>query len=307
MTRRSLVLVNPVSGGGTTGRRWPELRRALDSVLEHWDHEFTLAPGDAIRLSDQATAEGYDELVVVGGDGTLNEAVNGLMVHPAELRPSLAPVRFGTGGDFTRHLGLPTRLPDAVRHLRDGPVMRVDAGHLVYSNEEQLDSSRYFLNIASFGLSGLVDAKVNASKKRLRSASFSWAMLKSLLEYRAPEVRISVDDEEVYVGKVVTAAVANGSYFGGGMCFARGARLDDGRFQVVIQKKAGIGEFVRIRDLYSGELHRWSSVQVAVGSVVYAEPKDRTKDVLLDVDGEQLGRLPVRFQIVPGALRVRMG
>jgi YegS/Rv2252/BmrU family lipid kinase len=306
------VIVNPMSGGGATGRRWPELRRALDPVLDDWDNAFTLGPADATRLVREAVAEGYDEIVVVGGDGTLNEAVNGWFGEDdhgersgAEQLPVLIPVRFGTGGDFARHLGLSSRLPEAVAHVRDGKIGSIDLGQVRFVDPEGVAQQRWFLNIASFGLSGLVDAKVNASKKRLKGASFTLATVSSLLTYRPPAVRIDVDGERVYEGPVVTAAVANGTTFGGGMQFARGAAIDDGRFSVVIQKRAGLTEALRMPDLYSGALHRWSSVQVVDGCEVVAEPVDPEAEVLLDVDGEQPGRLPARFTIVPGALRLK--
>jgi len=305
--RRTLVVVNPVSGGGATGRRWPELRRALDDVLEDWDNDFTLAPGDASRMVGEATADGYDEIVLVGGDGTLNEGVNGAC-RSAEsgAGPVLSLVRFGTGGDFARHLGLEGRLPGAVEHLRDGVVKTVDLGVIDYLGHDGRPAQRTFINIASFGLSGKVDEYVNRSKKRLRSASFLVGMGQAMLTYRRAPVEVEVDGRPFFRGPMVTVAVANGSYFGGGMKIARDAEVDDGHFRVVVQQRAGLREFARLPQLYDGRIADWTTVAATDATRVAARPTDPDTEVLLDVDGEPLGRLPATFRIEPAAIRLRM-
>lgn len=314
MARRTLVIVNPMSGGGATGRRWPQLRRALDARLQDWDNAFTLAPHDATRMAREAAMDGYAEVVVVGGDGTLHEAVNGLfeedeegLVTESPLNPGIVftPIRFGTGGDFARHLGLSAQLPQAVDHVGAGRVTTVDVGLIGFRDHEGRGRRRIFLNIASFGLSGLVDAKVNASSKRLKGLSFLSATLRALAEYRPLAVQIGLDGDSFYRGPVVTAAVANGTTFGGGMKFARDARIDDGRLDLVVQTRAGTYEKLRVHQLYDGKLADWPSVHHGRGTVVTAGPLG-DEPVLLDVDGEQVGVLPARFTVVPEVLRLRV-
>jgi YegS/Rv2252/BmrU family lipid kinase len=311
--RRTLVIVNPVAGGGSTGRRWPELRRALDDVLEDWDNDFTLEAGDATRMVREAAADGYDEVVMVGGDGTLNEAVNGLSEvldapegAAAPRLPILGLVRFGTGGDFARHLGLSGRLPQGVAHLARGPIRAFDLGVVEYVDHRGSPARRAFFNIASFGLSGEVDRHVNASRKRLRSASFLLGMGRAMLTYRRADVVIDVDGQAFFRGPMVTVAVANGTHFGGGMKIARDAQPDDGVFDVVVQQRAGLPEFARLPELYDGRIADWTTVATARGALVTARPTDPGLEVLLDIDGEQLGRLPATFRIRPGAVKLRV-
>lgn len=305
--RRTFVVVNPVSGGGATGRRWPQLRRALDEVLGDWDNDFTLGPNDATRLVREAAADGYDEIVLVGGDGTLNEGVNGVLPRgDGPPGPVLSLVRYGTGGDFARHLGLSGRLPEAVAHLKSGPIRSLDAGVVEFVDHDGAPAQRAFVNIASFGLSGQVDAFVNRGAKRLGRASFAVGLGRALMTYRRVEVEVEVDGEPFFRGPMVNVAVANGTHFGGGMQIARGARPDDGRFRVVVQQRAGLFEVARIRDLYDGRIADWTTVTAGDGRLVTARPTDPGTEVLLDVDGEQPGRLPATFRIVPGALRLRV-
>lgn len=309
---RTLVIVNPVGGHGRAGRQWPELRAALDQVLQGWDNQFTLGPGDASRIAARAVDEGYDMIVAVGGDGTMNEIVDGLVTvgpdgAPTPRRPDLivSPVRLGTGGDFARMLGLPSQLPEAVAHLSSESATPVDVGYLDFERPNGEPGHRAFLNIASFGLSGVVDDKVNKSSKALGGRmSFLLGLSRSLISYRPQPVRISVDASPFYEGPMVTAACANGQFFGGGMHFAPEARIDDGLFDVVVQTRSGLREVSSISDLYQGRILSWPSVMHTRGKVVEAVPLSH-EPVLLDVDGEQPGRLPARFSILPGALRLK--
>jgi YegS/Rv2252/BmrU family lipid kinase len=311
MSLNTLVIVNPASRNGATGRSWPELRSALDRVLDRWDNQFTLGPGDATRLARQAVGEGYEMIVAVGGDGTNNEVVSGLLAEGGErvLRQDLVlgVVRQGTGGDFARALGLTGKLPEAVAHLAGEGTRPIDLGVIDYAAHGGDQRQRAFLNIASFGLSGLVDEKVNQSSKALGgTASFMVGLGKALVGYRPEAVRISVDGQPFYEGPLVTCAVANGRYFGGGMHFAPKAAIDDGMFDVVAQVKTGLREVVSIADLYSGKLIDWPSVRSGRGRSVEAEALKNGARVLLDVDGEQPGTLPARFRVLPAALRLKV-
>jgi YegS/Rv2252/BmrU family lipid kinase len=305
----TLVIVNPASANGATGRHWPELRAALDRVLERWDNQFTVGPGDATRIAKNGLEQGYDMIVSVGGDGTMNEIVTGLFTEAGALAKKdliLGLVRQGTGGDFARHLGLVSKLPDAVAHLAGDSARPIDLGFLRYTGSSGEPLERGFLNIASFGMSGVVDEKVNATSKALGgTVSFMLGLGKALVAYKPQAVRISADGTPFHEGPIVTCAVANGEYFGGGMRFAPDAKIDDGMFEVVAQTHVGLREVVSVADLYSGRLVKWPTVKVARAKEVRAEPAAGGR-VLLDVDGEQPGQLPATFTIVPGAVRLKV-
>lgn len=313
MSEYAFVIVNPVSAGGNTGRRWPLLRAALDKVLGRWDHAFTLKPGDGTRLARQAVEEGYELIVSVGGDGTAREVVSGMFEHDTEgARPRkegviFSPVRHGTGGDFARLFELPSQLPAAVEHLKSGRVRALDVGWSCYRKEGGALESSMFLNIASAGMSGMIDEKVNASKKRLGGKlSFMGALGRALVEYRSRRMQVWVDGVAFYEGPVVLAAAANGQYFGGGMRVARQATPDDGWLDLLVVTKAGPLQLARAYELYNGKLKDWSSVRVARGKQIELKPVDEGDRMLLDIDGEQAGVAPMQVSLLPGALPVKL-
>ena len=315
MSYYACVIVNPASANGATGRDWPEIRSALDRVLDRWDNQFTLAPGDATRLARQAVEDGYEMIVSIGGDGTMNEVVTGLFDASAEgAEPQLlrddviiAPVRAGTGGDFARYLGLPHSFPDSVAHLAGDKTRPCDLGWITFTTHDGTQAGRAFANIASFGLSGMVDDKVNKTTKALGGkASFLIGTLRALASYNDQGVRVVVDGESFIDETMVTLAVANGQFFGGGMHFAPKAAIDDGLFDVVVQLRTGIKEILSIGDLYSGKLIDWKSVRHTRAKIVEAFASNPDDHVLVDVDGEQPGRLPAVFRMFESAVRLKV-
>lgn len=316
MSLRTKVIVNPASGGGATGRNWARLRHGLDEHLGSWDEVFTKAPLHATQLARTAVADGYDQLVVVGGDGTLNEAVNGLFAADEEfgigerpIRPDLrfATVRRGTGGDFARLLDLPGRGKKVFAHLGSDRTASLDLGLCTFVGTDGRRRRRAFANVASFGLSGLVDVKVNQGAKRFGALSFFGSTLAALLEYRRVTVRVEVDRQLQYEGPLVLGAVANGAYFGGGMRIAPDARYDDGQFEVVLLVSAGGREVIRFSDIYSGRHTRWPTARVARGRLIEASIAGEGGDkasCLLDLDGEQPGGLNARFELLEGAVQL---
>lgn len=304
------VIVNPASQNGATGRHWPELRAALDRVLDRWDNQFTLARGDATRLAKKAVEDGYEMIVSIGGDGTMQEVVSGLIDERGELLKKdlvLASVRQGTGGDFARYLGLSGKLPEAVQHLAGDRTRPCDLGTIEYLAHEGTTKRCAFLNIASFGLSGVVDDKVNNTSKVLGGkVSFGFGLARALASYKPQAVKITVDDQVLHEGTMVTCAMANGQYFGGGMRFASRAEIDDGLLDVVVQLRSGLREIASVGDLYSGKVADWASVRYTTGRSIRAEPLHAGERVLLDIDGEQPGMLPATVRVIPSAVRLKI-
>lgn len=312
MSFYTCVIVNPASQNGATGKYWPELKSALDRVLGQWDYEFTRDVGDGVRLGRQAAEKDYEMIVAVGGDGTMNEVVSGLFdcspegKEPQLIRDDLilGGVRAGTGGDFARLFKLPHRLPASVAHLGGDSTSACDLGWVEYLDHSGAPGGRAFINIASFGLSGLVVDKVNKSTKAFGGrASFFAGTLRALAGYRPTEVRIEVDGDVFIRESMMTTAVANGQFFGGGMHIAPEAKIDDGLFDLVTQLRTGPREILRMRDLYAGRAHLWPSVRCTRGAMVEAFPMNPVDRVLLDVDGEQPGILPAVFRMFKGAVR----
>jgi len=305
--KKAIAIVNPYSANGSTGRQWPRTESLLREVLGTFDSVFTTAPGIASFLALEASRSGYDLIVGVGGDGTANEIVNGLFADGAPGKiPVLAFIPGGTSGDFRKTLGIPRAVEEAVARLAGGNQRKIDVGKMTIINPDGAEIKRYFLNIASFGIGGLVDKNVNSSTKIFGDrVSFFIATVKAFMTFPNQRVRISFDGnptEEIVINNV---AIANGRFFGGGMMIAPQAELDDGKFDVVALGDISLWDIIVIgTKLYRGTHMTHPKVRRIKASTICAEPVDSCEQVLIDNDGETPGRLPATFEILPSALTV---
>lgn len=306
---KPFLIVNPQSAAGRTGRQFDGIARAVRASVGEFECAFTRAPGDAVRLAGDAVRAGGGLVVAVGGDGTASEVIDGLATTAARgPAPVFGFIPRGTGGDLRRTLGTPPEVDAAARWLAGPRVVTCDLGRLEFIDHAGAPSVRHFANVAGFGISGVVSAEVNGGLKlgggRL---SFMLASAKALLRWRDQPVRWRADDGPWREDVVTALSVCNGRFFGGGMQVAPGARMDDGLFDVVVWSGVGLREFVlRKRMLYDGTHVNLPQTRVLRARTVEAAAP-AGPPVLLDVDGEQPGRLPARFSILPGALRVRVG
>jgi len=307
---RPLIIANPNSAGGALGRRWPKVARTLERILGPVDHAFTEGLGDGARLSHEAVEAGRGLVVAMGGDGTISEVVDGMFTLDGPVAPEaeLGVLPFGTGGDFIRTVELPRDMEAAARRLAAGALRKVDVGRLTYTDDQGEQRSRHFINIASFGVSGLVDRLVNKGTKALGGRlSFGLATVQATARFRPQRAMIRLDDgpeKEVLLHNV---AVANGRYFGGGMKVAPEAELDDGLFDVVTLGAMSLKDLLlRGHLIYRGAHLELPQVSLASARRVEARPVDPAEAILLDVDGETPGRLPATFEIIPGALPLRV-
>jgi diacylglycerol kinase (ATP) len=309
----AFVVVNPHAAGGRTGREWPGVEAALRAAYPDMTAVFTDARGQATALVRQALEKGCVEIVAVGGDGTINEAVNGFFDAERTIAPDavLGFVTSGTGGDFRKTFGVPPGHAAAIARLKEAPVARVDVGRVTCQSSRGEAVVRYFANIASFGLSGAIADAVNRARiAKLLGGQFAFAFHSALamLSHRDRAVRIRIDGHPDDLATISTVAIANGRFFGGGMHVAPQARPDDGLFDVVILGGAPAVEALRIlRLVYSGEHLQNPHVRCMRARTVVAEPDPatRARPVLIEVDGESAGQLPATFNIVPRALNLR--
>jgi YegS/Rv2252/BmrU family lipid kinase len=266
--------------------------------------EATRGPRDGVRLARQAAQEGFQRLVVAGGDGTLSEVVTGLVEAGASAHVELGVLPLGTGGDFPRTLGIPRDLDLAIQAIATGAARPLDAGRVEFRDRDGRPASSCFVNVASLGISGRVVEIVNRALKVLPGQlAFLLGTLRALASYRRAHVALRLDGEAMFDGDLVLAAAANGRWFGGGMQVAPDAKPDDGVFDVVVV--GGLSRtrlLARLPGLYRGTHVRDAAVQVRRGRVLEADaPGER---VWLELDGEPLGTLPARIELLPGALRV---
>lgn len=306
---KTFLVVNPRSAGGQTGKRWAELSAQVGRALGEFGHEFTAGAMDAARIARKALQDGYECVVAVGGDGTINEVVNGFFHEGRAINPlaALGVIPRGTGGDFRRAFGWDLDLDSALARLRTEKTEPFDVGLVEYINHQGQPEQRYFANIASFGVSSAVANEVNKSSKALGgNLSFVWGTVKGLFKYSAPMVRIRADVGEKEPVSVTVVAVANGRYFGSGMCVAPDALTYDGLFDVTVWTGYGLNDFIfRSKGVYSGEHVNWKGTRRLQCRSFEAE-SETGQQVLIEVDGEVPGRLPAKMTILPSAIRLKV-
>jgi YegS/Rv2252/BmrU family lipid kinase len=306
---RAYAVVNPRAALGKTRRLWPPFYRELTRALGVFPWDWTERSSHATALVRAALREDCDFIISVGGDGTLNEVVNGFFDEgdQGSLNPraALALVPCGSGGDFRRSLGLTRSVRSALAAILAGDTREVDVGRLSYRSFSGEPADRFFINIASFGLSARVARLVRRQPSYLGgSVRFFLATLQALLGHRNQRVNLEVDGEPL-LGRIInTVAVANGRFFGGGMEIAPRALIDDGLLDLVLLGAVGLRDFLlwgvrlyRGRHLSHPRIHyRKAATVSATGGT----------SVMVEVDGEPIGTLPTTFTLLPRALRVRV-
>jgi YegS/Rv2252/BmrU family lipid kinase len=297
----SVVIVNPASASGSTGETWPQIASDLRSQFGSFRVMFTKHRGDAAALAGDAARKGAKLIIACGGDGTISEVANGILSSGKDVELGVLPS--GTGGDFRRTLEIPTRTRDAARILGTGRTVRIDVGRVSYTAKNGNDATRYFVGVASCGMSTKVIQRVKDDK-----SSFATALLKTALQNTPVRLVVQLDDAHDRQLTVSNLCIANARYFGGGMKIAPDAKLTDGKFDVI-----GVGDlsalqiFTSAPRVYLGSHLSMPEVSHALARKVNVRPADRGAEVALEIDGELPGRLPAMFQIIPEALRVRVG
>ena len=233
-------------------------------------------------------------LVVVGGDGSLNEVVNGRRDLP------IAMIARGTGMDFVRTHGIPTALDEAVRVAREGRLQSIDLGRVSFRA-----GTRWFANVSSVGMSGAVARRANAMSKALGGrVTFYAALVREFMFWRNSEVTVRLEDGITRQGRMHDVIVANGQWHGGGMWLAPEARADDGRFDVVLIGDITKLDFVTTSPkLYKGTYLEHPKVEHLRSATVAVEA---AMPLPIETDGEVAGTTPARFEVIPQALRVRV-
>jgi YegS/Rv2252/BmrU family lipid kinase len=303
--KKVFLIVNPHAGGGAVGREWTRIQKLAQERLGPFRFNLTQGPGHASHLARVAMQEGAELLVCVGGDGTLNEIVTGMMNEKGPQQPDalLGLIPMGTGCDFIRTVRIPRDPGEAVEVIATSRSETVDLGRISYLDHQGRQASRYFLNVASFGLGGEVDERVGRTTKIFGGfLSFIWAMLLSVLTYRQKTVHVRVDSCPEETFGAMNVVIANGQYHGGGMWVAPQASLSDGLFHVTVIGEFSLPEVLwHLPKLYDGRLLQLEKVRSLTCRRLDARSEDR---VLLDVDGEQPGILPATVEIVPSAIRI---
>lgn len=295
------VIINPVAGAGATAKKWPQIKYLLNSLGLRFEYDLTEAPGHATELAKSAAEEGYELVVSVGGDGTINEVVNGLYNAGRIEVVTLGIISTGAGSDYIRTIGIPGHFKRACQRLMNPRRVVLDVGVVEYFSSGR-GAKRLFVNSASLGLGAEVVKATSQRFKTLgRKASYLMSYLTTFLSYKNRDVSVEVDGE-AESRKVYTIVVSNGRYAGGGMLIAPDAELTDGLLNIMT-----IGDMNKL-DLLLSLPRVYNGTHLTLPKVTVKKAKEArisaTKEISLEADGELLGEAPAYLYVLPGALNV---
>ena len=306
---KTIVIVNPQAGNGITEKIWPNIESALEKSIGSFEVLHTTCQGDATDLSRRILAVDTVRIVAVGGDGHLNEVLNGFIENDLPVNPEarLSFVMTGTGCDFQRSLGISGKWQNAAAKLKDAKVRKIDVGKVTYTAADKTQKIRYFDNIASFGLSGAVDHCLEHSRLRDYlggSPLFLWATIKTVFTHPNQSIRFRIDDgpEEEICSRL--CLLANGRYFGGAMHAAPEAELDDGLLDLLMLKEISVAKFLwHLPKIYKG-------THLKIPEIFFQKVRkftaESSEQVILDIDGESPGYLAATFEVLPKILNLQI-
>lgn len=304
---KTIVIINPASSAGRTGRRQREILAAIESTVGRGFSLFvTKRPDDATVSAREASLRGIELVIAVGGDGTIQEVVNGLMeaAKASDRRPQLGIINAGTGHGFAQSLGLPAGLDAQCAGIAGGSVRRIDIGRASFSDGSGRPVERCFINECQAGIGGRVVEKVRAGHKKLGGfLGFGLATLTTALSYPNRSIRFSLDDGPERSGAFIGIVAANGQAMAGGMRLAPRAMVDDGELDILFMHGQTLAERLRnFPKIYSGTHLGSPKFSCLRGRSISLASEDR---VSFEADGEPFGHLPCRIEVVPAALEVR--
>ncbi len=302
---RPHIIFNPAAAGGKTGRNQGTILKALEEGFPGgFSLDVTTENGEATALTRQALSGGATLVVVVGGDGTCNEVLNGFFENrkPVHMAARLGFITGGTGEDVARNLGLPAGLKAQISRLHEGRRM-VDVGLVRYRAVDGTTRERLFLNDCQPGIAGRVVQRVTPTLKRLGGfLAYGIASTITALTYKGHHLTITCDRDEPVEGQFLGVVAANGRFAGGGMDFAPRSRMDDGEFDVIlIRDLSKINRLLNLPTIYSGS-HINSPWVISKKAQMIRVSSD--VPVALEADGEFLGYLPCEIEILPRILPI---
>jgi YegS/Rv2252/BmrU family lipid kinase len=307
MFPKTQVIVNPESNKGRTRRRWRQIKEVLHNHIKEFRYEFTEKPLQAIEMTREAIKSGSELIIGVGGDGTMNEIANGFFENTRMINPetTLGIVPSGTGCDLIKSLNIPAGLNGSMKVITEAGSACIDVGRASFTNNEGGPEERFFLNVADFGLGGEVIREVNRKRLERKASSYFRCLYTAFIHYKHKRLSLKLDGRELADEDYMIGAIANGRVFGKGMKISPEAKLDDGLFDVVVIKSMKMFEFLKnsLR-VYRGTHLSHPKVSLMRCRRIEAVPVTG-QEVLIELDGEQIGRLPATFEVIPQHLLVK--
>jgi YegS/Rv2252/BmrU family lipid kinase len=285
-----------------TGKKSPDCSSIMISCLAAFLHR-----NHAIKLARKYIEKGFKHIIVIGGDGTFNEVVNGTFLQqrfvPKDITLGLIPV--GTGNDWGRMFNIPSKYEDAIHVIMEGKTFIQDVGKVTYQNSD-MPHTRYFVNVSGMGYDAMVAEKTNKQKDEGKGGPLSYFIniFTSLFSYTYKDYEITIDGRPVK-GEVFSMNVGICKYNGGGMMQLPFAIPDDGLLDMTVINNIGKFKVIRsVRHLYDGSLVKIPQVNTYQGKIISIKS---SSPLYLEADGESLGHSPFLFEIVPNSLKVIIG
>ncbi len=299
------VVVNPNAGSRKGEKDWPKIKELLLRQGFSIKSAFTENRAHAIAMTSDAIEQGYRNIIVVGGDGTLNEVVNGAFRQKAcpVSEVIIGMISVGTGNDWGRMYEFPKEYKQAIKVIKRGHLFVQDAGHVEYFDENGRHE-RYFINVSGMGYDALVALKTNKMKDKGRGGKFAYMLniFTGLFQYKNTYFDVQVDGKDVFSGGVLSMNLGICKYNGGGLMQVPNAVPDDGILDVTIIKATSKLKLVKhVAKLYDGSFIKLKFVSLFRGKTcrIVSSPKGA---VYLEADGESLGHSPLSFSVIPKAV-----
>jgi len=303
-----LVIVNPNAGRRRCEKDWPEISRIITAANIRFKSIFTQHRIHAIRMARKFVEMGYKHIIVVGGDGTMNEVVNGIFTQAKKPSNSVTVgmIPVGTGNDWGRMFGIPSDYQGAVDVIKKEMTFLQDVAWVKFI-QHGLEKNRYFANMAGMGYDALVAEKTNKQKDAGKAGPMSYFIniFSSLLSFRETQIEVQIDGKDVLKAPVFSMNVGICKYNGGGMMQLPFAVPDDGNLDITVITKLNRFNVVKnVRKLYDGSFTKLPQVKTFSGKSISINSKP---EVYMEADGESLGHSPFRFGILPKSLRIITG
>lgn len=305
---KTFIIVNPQAGNGACGRRWPLLVQSIHDAIGRFDYGFTNGCGAGAVLAQEAVAAGFRRIIAVGGDGTLNEVINGLYDarHDA-FAPDVivGAIPMGSGIDFWKNVGLPEYAKDAIARLAARKTRRIDAGVARLHCLDGKPTTRVFCNVGDVGLGGeTVDRAKKLPDVGKGKINYLIGAVQAFWQWESVPMTITLDGARVTTPPLIIALIANGAYCGGGMQIAPHARPDDGVWDFITIEQVQRWQMLELLPkLYAGTLMSHPAVHTRTAREIAIRADFPLKVTL---DGEVAGILPAKFSIRPKALTVQI-
>ena len=309
MYKETTVIINPASAGGKTAGKIELIKKMVTShICRSPKINITSSPWDAVAITKKAIKRGSSRIIAVGGDGTLQEVVNGYFENGYLIASecSLGIINCGTGGGLAQSLGISRSLMEQIQIIKKNNLKRIDCGRVKYFDHDGNPVIKYFVNEIQFGIGGTVVSQTGKIKKRLAGKlTFGFTTLKSVFSHPNQHMSLEINNYKKVDGSFTGIVVANGAFTGGGMNLTPGAETNDGYFNVLLINGLSTKDrLIAFSKIYTGKHIKNGKFSYFPATVVKVSSKEK---VLFEADGELLGNLPCSVEVVPKSIPVFVG